>query len=103
MFFVLRFYEKTSSQLFFSYRIMSGIGTDTASSNPPSKRIDIGWKHCTAVRENVTNEICCNYCHKIMKGGITRGKHHLIGKPGNVAPCLVCLKEVVDEIRASEK
>ena len=82
---------------------MSGTWICTASSNPPSKRIDIGWKHCTAVRENVTNEICCNYCHKIMKGGITRGKHHLIGKPGNVAPCLVCLKEVVDEIRASEK
>ena len=37
-----------------------------------------------------------------MKGGITREKHHLIEKSRNVAPCLVCPKEVSDEIRATE-
>ncbi|KAG4909062.1 hypothetical protein JHK87_055178 [Glycine soja] len=84
------------------YRIKFGTGTSTASSNTTSKRIDIGWKHCTAIRENDTNEICCNYCYKIMKGGITRGKHHFIGKSGSVAPCLACPKEVADEIRADE-
>nr|KYP47371.1 hypothetical protein KK1_030985 [Cajanus cajan] len=45
----------------------------------------------------------CNYCQKIMKGGITRAKQHLMGKKGNVAPCQSVPQEVKDELWALEK
>ncbi|KAJ1407268.1 Zinc finger, BED-type [Sesbania bispinosa] len=75
-------------------------GTSSISINS-SKRTDVAWKHCTPVRENNTNEIICNYCRKVMKGGITRGKQRLIGKVGNVTACLLAPEAVKVEIRAA--
>ncbi|KAJ1387282.1 Zinc finger, BED-type [Sesbania bispinosa] len=75
--------------------------TGTSSNSIHSKRTDVAWKHCTPVRENDTNEIFCNYCRKVMKGGITRGKQHLIGKAGNVTTCLMAPEAVKVEIRAT--
>ncbi|KAJ1377769.1 Zinc finger, BED-type [Sesbania bispinosa] len=74
--------------------------TGTSSNSIHSKRTDVAWKHCTPVRENDTNEIFCNYCRKVMKGGITRGKQHLIGKAGNVTACLLAPEAVKVEIRS---
>nr|KYP45981.1 hypothetical protein KK1_032478 [Cajanus cajan] len=67
------------------------------------KRTNIGWKHCHPTKENDTNEIVCNYCKNIMKGGITRAKQHLTGKKGSVAPCQSVPQEVKDELWAIEK
>ncbi|KAJ1413707.1 Zinc finger, BED-type [Sesbania bispinosa] len=75
--------------------------TGTSSNSIHSKRTDVVWKHCTPVRENDTNELFCNYCRKVMKGGITRGKQHLIGKAGNVTSCLLAPEAVKAEIRAA--
>ncbi|KAJ1402459.1 Zinc finger, BED-type [Sesbania bispinosa] len=75
--------------------------TGTSSNSIQSKRTDVAWKHCTPVRENDTNEIFCNYCQKVMKGGITRGKQHLIGKAGNVTACLLAPEAVKVEIRTA--
>ncbi|KAJ1393611.1 Zinc finger, BED-type [Sesbania bispinosa] len=75
--------------------------TGTSSNSIHSKRTDVAWKHCTLVRENDTNEIFCNYCRKVMKGGIRRGKQHLIGKAGNVTACLMAPEAVKVEIRAA--
>ena len=40
----------------------------------------------------------CNFCGKVTKVGITRVKEHLIAKPGNVAACAKCPKEVREEL-----
>ncbi|XLT44090.1 hypothetical protein HN873_036694, partial [Arachis hypogaea] len=50
----------------------------------PATRIDPGWKYVSAVEEGNTNDTICNFCGKIMRGGITRAKEHLMIKPGNV-------------------
>lgn len=60
LFVLLRFSYKILSQLFFTYRIMLGTGTQNQSnafSNFVGKRTNIGWKYCTVVRESDTNEI----------------------------------------------
>ncbi|KAJ1434843.1 Zinc finger, BED-type [Sesbania bispinosa] len=75
--------------------------TGASSNSIHPKRTDVAWKHCTPVRENDTNEIFCNYCRKVMKGGITRGKQHLIGKAGNVTACLLAPEAVKVEIRSA--
>ena len=77
--------------------------TTTARSNIHSNRNDIGWKYCHAVTENDTNNVVCNYCSKVMKGGITRAKQHLMGKRGNVSACDKCPKEVREELWGYEK
>ena len=76
-----------------------------ASSNTVtrSNRTDIGWKFCHTVIEGDTNVVQCNFCGKIMKGGITRAKEHLMRKPGNVSPCPSCPKEVKEELEAHVK
>nr|KYP48765.1 hypothetical protein KK1_029567 [Cajanus cajan] len=73
----------------------------SSSSSINSKRSDVAWKHCTPVRENDKNEILCSYCRKVMKGGITRVKQHLIGKAGNVTTCLMAPEADKVEIRAA--
>nr|KYP44384.1 hypothetical protein KK1_034110 [Cajanus cajan] len=79
------------------------IPSQSQTSSNSVKRTDIGWKHCHPTKENDTNETICNYCKKIMKGGITKAKQHLMGKKGNVAPCQSVPQEVKDELWALEK
>ena len=40
----------------------------------------------------------CNFYGKVTKGGITRAKEHLMAKPGNVATCAKCPKEVREKL-----
>uniref|UniRef100_A0A803QYU5 BED-type domain-containing protein n=1 Tax=Cannabis sativa TaxID=3483 RepID=A0A803QYU5_CANSA len=48
--------------------------------------VDPGWEHCVAQDER-KKKVKCNYCEKIVSGGINRFKQHLARIPGEVAPC----------------
>ncbi|CAO2822525.1 unnamed protein product [Amaranthus hypochondriacus] len=51
-----------------------------------AKDRDIGWSFCTKVTDD-GNVLKCNFCDKVIRGGITRLKEHLAHKRGNVAHC----------------
>jgi len=63
-----------------------------------SHKSDPGWKHCRPMDESNLNTIICNYCGKVMKGGVTRAKEHLMAKKGNVTACTKTLKNVREEL-----
>lgn len=46
-------------------------------------RTDITWKHGVSV-DGGTRKIRCNYCAKVLIGGVYRLKHHLAGTQVNV-------------------
>ncbi|XP_028552961.1 uncharacterized protein LOC114580241 [Dendrobium catenatum] len=52
---------------------------------------DPAWKHSTQVDVGGSDKtyvyLKCNYCDKVVKGGVTRMKEHLSGSQKNVAPC----------------
>jgi len=48
--------------------------------------------------ESNLNTTICNYCGKVMKGGVTRAKEHLMAKKGNVAACTKTPKNVREEL-----
>ncbi|KAL6495070.1 hypothetical protein OROGR_030752 [Orobanche gracilis] len=74
------------------------------------KRKDPAWKYC--VEENGTEGkgykyVKCNFCQKIIKGGLYRQKHHLAGTKKDVAPCTKVSEDVKKEmqnyLKSSEK
>ena len=69
-----------------------------SSSAPPrvqkNGRNDIAWKHGVSV-DGGTRKIKCNYCAKVVIGGVYRLKHHLAGTKSNVGVC----KSVPDEVK----
>ncbi|XP_071921749.1 uncharacterized protein [Coffea arabica] len=56
---------------------------------------DIDWEHGKPVGGN-RKVVRCNYCGKIMHGGITRLKEHVSHVTGQVEPCPMASKEVRD-------
>jgi len=51
------------------------------NDNDPSRTShgsDSGWKHCHPMDESNLNITIYNYCEKVMKGGVTRAKEHLM-------------------------
>ncbi|XP_047166554.1 uncharacterized protein LOC124835629 [Vigna umbellata] len=64
------------------------------SKNAPGNQSDIGWKHGFDVNGN-GRKVKCNYCSKIVSGGIFRFKHHLAGTREDSEPCA----SVPDEIK----
>lgn len=48
---------------------------------PPGSN-DIGWNYGKLVKKNSYNEVKCNKCHKIVKGGITGLSNMLPGLEG---------------------
>ena len=44
------------------------------------------------------NTTVCSYCGKVMIGGVTRAKEHLMAKKGNVAPCTKTPQNVREEL-----
>lgn len=48
--------------------------------------VDPGWEHGVA-QDDRKKKVKCNYCEKIVSGGINRFKQHLARIPGEVAPC----------------
>lgn len=47
---------------------------------------DPGWEHCIAQDEK-KKKVKCNYCEKLISGGINRFKQHLARIPGEVSFC----------------
>ncbi|KAK0592203.1 hypothetical protein LWI29_015127 [Acer saccharum] len=68
-----------------------------------SNRKDPAWKYGVEVgsgEQKGYKVIQCNFCDKILKGGVYRMKEHLAGVHGNAAPCTMVPPEVKDEIKA---
>jgi len=76
---------------------------DATASGRSSNKTDIGWKYCSIVIEGDTNVVRCNFCDKVMKGGITKAKEHLTRTTGNFSSCPLCPKEVVEKLKAAMK
>ncbi|KAJ6343817.1 hypothetical protein OIU76_005546 [Salix suchowensis] len=64
--------------------------------------VDPGWEHCVAQDEK-KKRVKCNYCEKIISGGINRFKQHLARIPGEVAYCDKAPEEVYLRIKDNMK
>ncbi|XVE77492.1 hypothetical protein DITRI_Ditri13aG0067000 [Diplodiscus trichospermus] len=64
--------------------------------------IDPGWEHCVAQDEK-KKRVKCNYCEKIISGGINRFKQHLARIPGEVAYCEKAPEEVFLKMKENMK
>ncbi|XP_058076143.1 uncharacterized protein LOC131224790 isoform X1 [Magnolia sinica] len=64
--------------------------------------VDPGWEHGVAQDER-KKKVKCNYCEKIVSGGINRFKQHLAKIPGEVAPCKKAPEEVFHKIKENMK
>ncbi|XP_047333879.1 uncharacterized protein LOC124937630 [Impatiens glandulifera] len=64
--------------------------------------VDPGWEHGVAQDER-KKKVKCNYCEKIVSGGINRFKQHLARIPGEVAPCKNAPDEVYHKIKDNMK
>ena len=64
--------------------------SQSSYSSSTANRTDLGWKYCYPIEENDNNDTVYNFCEKVMKGGITRAKEHLMGQKGNVFVCPKC-------------
>ncbi|KAF7837638.1 DNA binding protein [Senna tora] len=64
--------------------------------------VDPGWEHGTAQDER-KKKVKCNYCEKVVSGGINRFKQHLARIPGEVAPCKHAPEEVYLKIKENMK
>ncbi|XP_057546877.1 uncharacterized protein LOC130825589 isoform X2 [Amaranthus tricolor] len=64
--------------------------------------VDPGWEHGIAQDER-KKKVKCNYCGKIVSGGINRFKQHLARIPGEVAPCKNAPDEVYLKIKDNMK
>lgn len=64
--------------------------------------VDPGWDHGVAQDER-KKKVKCNYCEKIVSGGINRFKQHIARIPGEVAPCKNAPEEVYLKIKENMK
>ncbi|KAI3696565.1 hypothetical protein L6452_28935 [Arctium lappa] len=64
--------------------------------------VDPGWEHGIPQDER-KKKVKCNYCDKIVSGGINRFKQHLARIPGEVAPCKSAPEEVYLKIKENMK
>ncbi|KAM7484907.1 hypothetical protein LguiA_000916 [Lonicera macranthoides] len=64
--------------------------------------VDPGWEHGVAQDER-KKKVKCNYCEKIVSGGINRFKQHLAKIPGEVASCKNAPEEVYLKIKENMK
>ncbi|CAI0467590.1 unnamed protein product [Linum tenue] len=64
--------------------------------------VDPGWEHGVAEDER-KKKVKCNYCDKVVSGGINRFKQHLARIPGEVAPCRNAPEEVYLKIKENMK
>ncbi|XP_010505273.1 PREDICTED: uncharacterized protein LOC104782129 isoform X1 [Camelina sativa] len=76
--------------------------SDGSSLLRSSGYIDPGWEHGVAQDER-KKKVKCNYCNKIVSGGINRFKQHLARIPGEVAPCKTAPEEVYVKIKENMK
>ncbi|XP_077232698.1 uncharacterized protein LOC143870117 [Tasmannia lanceolata] len=64
--------------------------------------VDPGWEHGVAQDER-KKRVKCNYCEKVVSGGINRFKQHLARIPGEVASCKKAPEEVYLKIKENMK
>lgn len=64
--------------------------------------VDPGWEHGVP-QDDRKKKVKCNYCEKIVSGGINRFKQHLARIPGEVAPCKNAPEEVYLKIKENMK
>ncbi|KAL0308060.1 UNVERIFIED_CONTAM: hypothetical protein Sangu_2995700 [Sesamum angustifolium] len=64
--------------------------------------VDPGWEHGVP-QDDRKKKVKCNYCEKIVSGGINRFKQHLARIPGEVAPCKNAPEEVYLKIKDNMK
>lgn len=64
--------------------------------------VDPGWEHGVAQDEK-KKKVKCNYCEKVVSGGINRFKQHLARIPGEVAPCKNAPEDVYLKIKENMK
>ncbi|KAL3617148.1 hypothetical protein CASFOL_038895 [Castilleja foliolosa] len=64
--------------------------------------VDLGWEHGVPQDER-KKKVKCNYCEKVVSGGINRFKQHLARIPGEVAPCKNAPEEVYLKIKENMK
>ncbi|XP_057443963.1 uncharacterized protein LOC130736134 [Lotus japonicus] len=68
----------------------------------------MGWKHGVDIEGNA-RKVKCNYCPKIVSGGIFRFKHHLAGSSEDSEPCVgvpedvrLVMQDFVDNAKAAK-
>ncbi|KAD3640105.1 hypothetical protein E3N88_29328 [Mikania micrantha] len=90
-------------------QLVVGMGGDKGlviNMSPPPLRslgyVDPGWEHGVP-RDERKKKVKCNYCDKIVSGGINRFKQHLARIPGEVAPCKSAPEEVYLKIKENMK
>ena len=64
--------------------------------------VDPGWEHGVA-QDNKKKKVRCNYCEKIVSGGINRFKQHLARIPGEVASCKMAPEDVYLKMKENMK
>lgn len=64
--------------------------------------VDPGWEYGVPQDER-KKKVKCNYCEKIVSGGINRFKQHLARIPGEVAPCKSAPEEVYLKMKENMK
>ncbi|PKI68642.1 hypothetical protein CRG98_010922 [Punica granatum] len=64
--------------------------------------VDPGWEHCVA-QDDKKKRVKCNYCEKIISGGINRFKQHLARIPGEVACCEKAPEDVYVKMKENMK
>ncbi|KAL6559467.1 hypothetical protein OROGR_004584 [Orobanche gracilis] len=69
----------------------------SGSSN--NSKNDICWNYVRMLKPPQTNDLVCNFCEKVTRGGIYRAKQHLAGGHRNVKACPRCPAHVREEIR----
>ena len=64
-----------------------------------SSHKDPAWFHFTKIDPNNRNDLRCNYCGKITKGGAYRAKQHLVGGFRNTRACPKVPSHIREEIK----
>ncbi|XP_078445183.1 hAT dimerization domain-containing protein isoform X2 [Wolffia australiana] len=64
--------------------------------------VDPGWEHGVA-QDARKKKVKCNYCEKIVSGGINRFKQHLARIPGEVSSCKMAPDEVYLKMKENMK
>ncbi|KAK1293238.1 hypothetical protein QJS10_CPB17g00880 [Acorus calamus] len=75
------------------------------SVTPPLRSLgfsDPGWEHGVA-QDARKKKVKCNYCEKVVSGGINRFKQHLARIPGEVAYCKMAPEEVYLKMKENMK
>ncbi|KAL4653643.1 hypothetical protein ACB092_01G319700 [Castanea dentata] len=67
----------------------------TGDSN---SRKDIAWKYAYLANQNNKNDLTCNFCGKVAKGGDYRLKQHLVGGYRAIVGCQKCPEHVKEEV-----